>query len=146
MTRAEFDTNVNDWYDLLEFCRDENLDVCESIYDSDALDEIIQEDLRYAVNDAGYSWQDIYSYLDDISTGYDYYCVNGTLDYDPMNDGDFEYYRNEVIDAMDGDWDEEWQPEDDETFVMSSEEDEPAPEEDISIFELMAFAQSQILA
>ncbi len=146
MTRAEFDTNVNDWYDLLEFCRDENLDVCESIYDSDALDEIIQEDLRYAVNDAGYSWQDIYSYLDDISTGYDYYCVNGTLDYDPMNDGDFEYYRNEVIEAMDGYWDEEWEPEDDETFVMSSEEDEPAPEEDISIFELMAFAQSQILA
>lgn len=146
MTRAEFDTNVNDWYDLLEFCRDENLDVCESIYDSDALDEIIQEDLRYAVNDAGYSWQDIYSYLDDISTGYDYYRVNGTLDYDPMNDGDFEYYRNEVIEAMDGYWDEEWESEDDETFVMSSEEDEPAPEEDISIFELMAFAQSQILA
>lgn len=146
MTRAEFDTNVNDWYDLLEFCRDENLDVCESIYDSDALDEIIQEDLRYAVNDAGYCWQDIYSYLDDISTGYDYYCVNGTLDYDPMNDGDFEYYRNEVIEAMDGYWDEEWGSEEDEPFTIASEEDEPIPEEDISIFELIAFAQSQMLA
>ena len=43
MTRQYFIDNINYWSELLEFCSDEDCDVCEDIYSEDARDDCIDE-------------------------------------------------------------------------------------------------------
>lgn len=154
MTRQEFLDNINDWDDLLGFCRDEECSICDDIYDEDDMDNYINEHLVDMASDAR-NW---YSFRDDLSsipTGYDYYLYNSWFDWDGLTDDDFEDYKSEVCDWMDdgGYWDEEDDEEEDEDYIIDDEEPvpytPPAPQldpddlvpiddEDISMTELFS--------
>lgn len=89
MTRNDFLNDVTEWWELLDFCSDEGCNICEDIIDSDQLDEYVEEDIR----DTNYSWRDIRDSLSEIPTGYGYYRMNGSFDYDGMDENDFDSYK-----------------------------------------------------
>lgn len=128
---------------MLDFCSDEGCNICEDIIDSDQLDEYVEEDIR----DTNYSWRDIRDSLSEIPTGYGYYRMNGSFDYDGMDENDFDSYKEDVLEWGDnnGVWEDEPDDEDDfDTDTMFNEEDSepdepPVEEEDFSIGELMGF-------
>lgn len=95
MTRAEFE-NINDWYDLKQFCYDIGCEYCDDVLDSDELDQRIEDDLDDAIRYQSYSWRNVRDALDEISTGYDYYIVNGSFDYEVANEYDFDRYKDDV--------------------------------------------------
>ena len=117
MTRDEFYEEVASWYDLINFCSDNGCeDFVSDIYDEDARDEYINDCLvDWARSD---TWTELYSRLEDIPTGYEYYR-NEYGDWEGLDDGDFDDIREEVAEWCDrnGIWDEE-------------EEDEPDEEDD----------------
>ena len=135
MTRNEFLENVTTWYELLEFCSDNGCRICDHIISDDDRDNEIDNDIEDAIrNDR---WYDIKGYLEEIPTGYSYYCRNSTFDYDGMDDGDFDEYKNDVLDWADQDgdvWDED--PEESGDYDVFAEQPnndedvEPAPEEE----------------
>ena len=45
MTRNEFLDNINSWWELIEFCNDEDCDVCEEIVDEDQKNDGVNADL-----------------------------------------------------------------------------------------------------
>ena len=93
MTRNDFLNDVTEWWELLDFCSDEGCNICEDIIDSDQLDEYVEEDIR----DTNYSWRDIRDSLSEIPTGYGYYRMNGSFDYDGMDENDFDSYKEDVL-------------------------------------------------
>lgn len=143
MTRNDFLNDVTEWWELLDFCSDEGCYICEDIIDSDQLDEYVEEDIR----DTNYSWRGIRDSLSEIPTGYGYYRMNGSFDYDGMDENDFDSYKEDVLEWGDnnGVWEDEPDEEDDfDTDTMFNEEDSepdepPVEEEDFSIGELMGF-------
>lgn len=143
MTRNDFLNDVTEWWELLDFCSDEGCNICEDIIDSDQLDEYVEEDIR----DTNYSWRDIRDSLSEIPTGYGYYRMNGSFDYDGMDENDFDSYKEDVLEWGDnnGVWEDEPDDEDDfDTDTMFNEEDSepdesPVEDEDFSIGELMGF-------
>ena len=143
MTRNDFLNNVTEWWELLDFCSDEGCYICEDIIDSDQLDEYVEEDIR----DTNYSWRDIRDSLSEIPTGYGYYRMNGSFDYDGMDENDFDSYKDDVLEWGDnnGVWEDEPDEDDDfDTDAMFNEEDSepdesPVEDEDFSIGELMGF-------
>ncbi len=154
MTRQEFIENITTWSELLDFCYDNDSNVCEDIISYDTMDEEIESDLQEEVGNR--SWRDIRDLLSDINTNYDYYRRDGMFDYCPMDDdSDFDEYKDVVLDWMDdnGYWDDEEDDEgeyfDDDPFnerPVSEEEDEPAAEaEDFSIGELLGMCSVQFL-
>ena len=158
MTRQDFIDGVTEWYELLDFCYNEECDICEDIVSNDTMCEEIDEDLAEVVR--GRSWRDVRDMLNDIDTDYDYYRRGGGLSYIPMDDSDFDDYKDDVIEWMDngGYWDEEDNEEDfdddrpfvDDDFAPGEEDDEeeeePAAEdEDFSVGELMGMCSVQYL-
>ena len=143
MTRTEFLEDVNSWWELIEFCSNEGCDTCEDIYSEDSRDEYINEQLMaWARED---TWQELYSRLENIPTGYDYYRDDGYGEWVGMDDGDFDEYKDDVLEWMDnhGYWDEEDDDEDVDIFAEELErekaeaEEAPVEEEAFSIGELM---------
>lgn len=156
MTRQCFIDEITTWSELIDFCYNEDCDICEDIIDSDTMDEEVNENLREDVGN--YSWWEVRDGLNDIETGYDYYHRNdGLFDYEPMDDSDFDSYKEDVIEWMDngGYWDEE--DDEDEEYEepfhdnqLASEdedgEDESEPEdEDFSVDELIGMCSVQFL-
>ena len=143
MTRQEFVNSIDFWYELIDFCRDMECDVCEEIINGDDLEERIREDF----NDYGseYPWTDIRGWLNDIVEGHDYYVRNGSFEYEYLCDSDFDDYKDSVIEWMDrnGLWDDEddeWEEVEEDVLAeeQRSEEDdsENLPNEDISVSDL----------
>lgn len=154
MTRQEFIEGVTTWGELLDFCYDNDSNICEDIVSSDTMDDEIENDLREEVGNR--SWRDIRVLLCDIDTDYDFFRKDGILDYYPLdNHGDFDEYKDTVLDWMDdnGYWDDDEDDEEEyfdgvpyEEPPASEEEDEPAAEdEDFSIGELMGMCSVQFL-
>ena len=52
MTRNEFLDNVNDWYDLIDFCNDMGCEYCEDVYSEDCRDDYINECLMDWAHDS----------------------------------------------------------------------------------------------
>lgn len=149
MTKLEFIDNVTTWDELLEFCRDTGCDTCDYIIGADSLDEYINEDLRYAVNN-GENWTEIYGWLTDINASYSYYRVNGSFDYEPVDtDRDFVCYKDDVFGWADENniWDEEYDGEEEEPEPDENDEPEepPVEEEDFSVADLMSMCSSDLL-
>ena len=148
MTRQDFIENVNHWWELLEFCYNEDCDVCEDIISDEDRDYEINESVREYHTE--YSWFDLRDMLRGIETGYEYYRRDGSFDYCGMDDGsDFDEYKDAVIEWMDdgGYWEDE-EDEDDYTEETIFDDDnapveyeeldeESAPDEDFSVGELM---------
>lgn len=112
MTRQEFIECVNDFWDLKEFCDENNLRVCDDVYDEDSYNYFIDENLaEWARND---HWWELLDRLRDLPSGLDwYYCG----DYD-WEEADFEEFKQEALEEMDrfDAWDEEDEDENDEDF------------------------------
>ena len=145
MTRQEFFDNVEDFDELIEVCSDYGCGICNDVYDSDQLDDWIDDHTdEWAANS---SWRDLRDKLDAIPTGYDYYSID---DYDyiyGLDNRDFETYKSNVAEWIDNE--ELWEDEEDDDeepvqVVQSQSVDESAPEEDFSISELMIVCQSQL--
>lgn len=156
MTRVEFFENVTSWWELKDFCSDEQCDICDDIYDEEGRDDYINDCLmNWARND---SWTELLSRLEDIPTGYDYYRYDDYGDWVGLDDGDFDEIRDEVAEWMDdnGYWDnDEEEANDDEEEVFDDEEDapstdpedaEPIDDEDCSLGELFEGSVARIQA
>lgn len=145
MTRAEFFENVTSWWDLKDFCSDEQCDICDDIYDEEARDDYINECLiDWARND---SWTELLSRLEDIPTGYDYYRYDDYGEWEGLVDGDFDEIRDEVAEWMDdnGYWDDEEEADDEDEEPIDDEEEEPPVEdEDCSLGELFAASATRV--
>ena len=46
MTRAEFIDTVNEWWELIDFCSDENCEICNDVYSDDDRDSYIDETVQ----------------------------------------------------------------------------------------------------
>lgn len=115
MTRREFVEDVTTFWELIEFCQNEGIAVCDDIMDADYADDVLNEKLREFDD-----WKDAVEYLRDIPQGCEYYCVDGYGNYEDA-DGMFDDYKEDVLDVMDDldRWDE-----DDEDDEEDDEEDE----------------------
>lgn len=144
MTRNEFLESVNDWWELKDFCVDCDCDYLDSIYDEDGLNEEIDYFLREGYAD-DYSWRELRDALEDIPTGYDAYRQNNCFDWDGLDDGDFDSYKDDVLDWADdhGVWDEDegdeeyFDEEPTEEEIIEEEPDERFEEADFSVTDLM---------
>lgn len=153
MTRDEFIRGVSTWGELIDFCHEYNCDVCEEIYDEDAMDD----EINYAVSEyaGNYSWYELRDKLSEIPTGYNCYRRNDRFDWDALGNDDFEEYKDSVIEWMDdgGHWDEDDEDEEVDFFAAVAEvsgegEQEQTPNEDFTVGDLigmcsMAFATIQ---
>lgn len=144
MTRNEFLNNVTTWGELIDFCNDEGCDYCDDIYSEESRDETINDYLvDWARNE---SWQDLFSRLDNIETGYDYYKEDDYGDWVGLSDDDFDDYKDDVLRWMDdnGYWDEEDEYLEDEEFTDDEEvsdsdgDDSDTPEEAFPVTELIS--------
>lgn len=100
MTRQEFINDVTSFDELLDFCYENDCDVCEDIVSSETMDEYIWDEIR----DWDGSWEDLADALNGISQGYDWYRRDGSLDYVYMDDRDFDSYKQDVLD-----WADNWE-------------------------------------
>lgn len=142
MTRQEFIDDVTTWYELIEFCYDENLDYCENIYDEESYDDKINSKLAER---AGYdSWQDIYDWLNSLPNGYEYYIVDEDEEWYAAGDDDFDRIKGEVLEYMDDNdcWDEDEEEEPRE--YIDPEDEIPVEEEGVSFAELFTACNSKV--
>ena len=139
MTRNEFLENVSTFGDLKDFCCDEDCSLLEDVYDEEGRDDYINECLMDWTRED--SWQDLYSRLDSIPTGYDWYRYDDYGDWCGLDDEDFEDYKGDVLEWADdhGVWDDDEEEDmDEDCFEDEPEDDEPAPEEeDFSVGDLI---------
>lgn len=141
MTRNEFLEDVTTFGELKGFCFDVDCDLLDDVHDDGTRDDYINECLiDWARED---SWQDLWSRLDAIPTGYDWYCDAGYGEWYGLDDSDFDSYRNDVLGWADDndvwDEDEEEADESDENFENEPEDDELAlEEEDFSVGDLIS--------
>lgn len=75
MTRQEFIDDVTSWSELIDFCYDQDCDICEDIYSEEAKDDHFNNDLVEMARNAN-DWEELLETLNDIPTGYDYYICN----------------------------------------------------------------------
>lgn len=159
MTRNEFLEEVNDYYDLKRFCWDYDCYECDDIYDTDQLDDYINEQLVEWAHDAR-NWQELYDRLNEIDVGYDYYRIDGYGDITVLDDFDFDGYKDSVLEWGDrnGVWDEDEEEEEEvdgdypnveeEPCYASSSEKDPEPEDPVedgcSLDELFSSGISQL--
>lgn len=137
MTRAEFEDNVTNFYDLIEWCNDNNCYVCDNIYSPESYDDYINCQLVDWARNCG-GWEELRDNLDDLPIGYEYYLID---EYDDcwrgLDDSDFdEFYR----DALEwGDENEIWDDDDEGEAPDDDDEEEyveEEPEEDEPIVEM----------
>ena len=87
MTRQEFIDDILDMSDLYNFCANtRGYDhVIEDIYAEDALDDFVNNEVSNYTD-----WRDLYNFLDDIPTGYDWYRIDYYGDITGIDDSEFE--------------------------------------------------------
>ena len=144
MTRDDFQRDVSSWYDLREFCNEYGCSICEDVYSQSEMDEEIDSNLVQMARDAS-DWQELYSRLEDIPDGYDYYIKNEDGEFSGADDYDFDSYKADAFDwgEYEGIFEDE-EEEDDEYEEEPESADEPLDpddkyevgNEDISISEL----------
>ena len=121
MTRTEFLDEVNDFCELICFCSDHDIYICDDIYDEDEMDDWLNEHLNELANSM--DWGELKDYLNEVpcDSGY-YYRQDG--DYFCVADAEFDDYKNAVLEEMDrnGDWDEEELPEPEDISEFEEEE------------------------
>jgi hypothetical protein len=98
MTRQEFDDEINDWPDLINFCNDNGLeDYVSDLVDSDTLDEMVK-------SEAEGGWQRVSYFLAGIqSMTSDYYRINGYGNAEDADSDDFASCKSDVANAADFD-------------------------------------------
>lgn len=149
MTRQEFIDEVCDWGDLIDFCRDNHADdFVEDIYDEASRNDYINEGLVDWARE--YTWDELYSILDRIPTGYEYYKYDYG-DWEGLGDGDFDDLKQEVDDycLRNGIFDDEEEDEEEEPEEEPEEEsvdEEPIEDEDCSFSDLFSESAACVAA
>lgn len=116
MKRSEFLDTITTWDELLDFCREYDLETCSEIYDSDGVDEEIEND----VCERECGWYELMGALQeipDLSTGA-FFVRNGWLDYSCVDDR-FGIWKRAVLEDCDVGiefWDPELEEDEDEVF------------------------------
>lgn len=123
MTRTEFEENITSWYDLIDFCNENDLRSCDNIYDSEQVVEIIRDEAR-SEGVRGVCW--LVNSIYDSDAEHFYYGENGLVS---LDDSDFERFKSDVLDEFEEYFDEEDEEEyfDDEECV-GRDIDEPVEE------------------
>lgn len=126
MRRQEFIDDVTCWSDLIDFCYNEDIDLCEDVYNEERKDEYIDNHLDEICSDS--TWQDVYRVLDDIPCGYEYYIIEDYYDIRPVEDSDFVHKKQEVLEWMTDNeyWDDE--EEEEEPVYVDDDDYEEADE------------------
>lgn len=120
MTRTEFEETMNNFADLMDFCRENNLYTLEYFIDGYDLDEYINGRM---LDMARYDdWKEIRDYLQSIEDGYDWYNIEyspeGWTDEDAFN----EYYDKVLNEAEE---DELFDDEEVEELMLEDEVEVP---------------------
>lgn len=137
MTRQEFIEEVNSFGDLMCFCQDEHIDICDDIYDADYLNHIILDCVRQMRD-----WESIRDFVKDIPPGYCFYREDG---YGGYEDADYFFndYKTDVMRYMDNNnaWDEEDEDNDediDDDLEVDWQTDKSVADDDIETSSFMA--------
>ena len=96
MTIEEFDNNVVDFCDLIDFCIDYECDIASEIKDIDELDSFICEDIRDCISHQ--YWHDIRDRLNDIYEEQygEWFIWNGSFNYTFIDENEFDRYKDRV--------------------------------------------------
>lgn len=135
MTREEFQENVVDFCDLINFCSDNDCDICNEVYDEGSYNaEIDEYYLAEWVRE--YNWKDLKYRLEQLPEEYCYYRIDGYGNWEGLTDHEFEDYFTDVLQWGDdnGVWDSD---EEEEIYDedVSEPEEKPDPEDEIPIEE-----------
>lgn len=101
MTRTEFEEDITSWYELIDFCNENDLRSCDNIYDSEQVVEIIRDEARSeGVRGALWLVNNIY----EPDAEYFYYGDSGI---ENLDDYDFERFKTNVFNEFEDDFDDE---------------------------------------
>ncbi len=123
MTRDEF-LEIEDWYDLTDFCYNNSIYTCDDVYSDEQKDNYIEEHLDEWASD--YKWRDLLNLLDGIPDSADWYIIDDYREISEATDEDFEYYKERTLEEAD---DKDLFDEDDEPYEEESIEDYTLDEE-----------------
>lgn len=128
MTRQEFIETINDWPELIEFARDNDMyDLIDDYLDDDDIDYEVDDALSEMRDE---SWRRIRDLLDEIPEDTGYFRRVGWLEYEYVDEDDFLDLKEEVLDEADvqGYFDDEDEEDDDEGDEddVNDEYDNPA--------------------
>lgn len=143
MTKQYFINEVNSWSELMDVCYDEGCNCCDDVYDDEAYDETIDNQIMDWLESE--SWRDVLARLNDLPTGYDYYTRDDWGEWHGV-DNDFDVYKSDVFDWFEdnGYWEDEAQEDNQEDDYDDYGEDEPLEEEEISVAELFAVCKNKV--
>lgn len=99
MTRQEFIHGVTTWPELIEFCRANDLNACDDIIQHNALQQNIASDM--VLYGDQFAWTDIRTWLNDIDADAAYYCRESSFEYEALDDGDFDDYKDYALEEAD---------------------------------------------
>lgn len=144
MTRQEFIDDVTSWSELIDFCYDQDCDICEDIYSEEAKDDHFNNDLVEMARNAN-DWEELLETLNDIPTGYDYYICNEYDEFRGADEDDFDSYKDDVLEWMDdGEYWDEYDEEEEPEEYIDPEDEVPVEKEDVSFAELFTTCSSQV--
>lgn len=141
MTREEFIRDVETFYDLEVFCREEEIyDITDVLYDEDSRDNYLEERLVDLAREC--SWRDLRRILSawENDDGHEYYVYDDDeCELRPATADDLRDLKDTVLDYMDDyGWPEEDDDDPEEDTPEEAEEDqEPTPDEDCSVTDML---------
>lgn len=144
MTRQEFINDIDDIYELYDFCIDYDLHLPDNIYTYDEMTQDIDDDLvQWARNCSG--WQDLEAMLDDIPENPHLlymkcdYTACGFIEYD---DEYFDTDKNDILRQIDDYYPDIW---DDYVYVADKCEADSEHDEDIDYRSFFAECREESL-
>ena len=125
MTRDEF-LDLEDWDDLVNFCYENNLYICDDVYSNSQKDDYINDNLvEWARNS---TWRELYERLGDIPDSADWYILDDYGDFCEASDDEFDDYKQNILDEADerglfDDDEEEYEEDSIEDYMLDEEEE-----------------------
>lgn len=111
MTRTEFEEDITSWYELIDFCNENDLRSCDNIYDSEQVVEIIRDETR-SEGVGGVLW--LVNNIYEPDAEYFYYGDSGI---ENLDDYDFERFKTNVFNEFEDDFDDEEEYFEEEEYV-----------------------------
>lgn len=99
MTRQEFIDDITYIGDLVRFCDDVGCDICGGVYDDEARDDYLDQQVCDWAHDE--AWYELRDMLDNIPTGYDWWIINDYGDWNGIDDDEFDRLKDDVLDWAD---------------------------------------------
>lgn len=130
MRRESFVEEVRDMDDLVRFCYDNNYE--DFVWDNEIMsDDERNERINNDLNESGESWWDVRDWLSSLTDHgeYDWWYINGWGEYTGVDEGEFNDFKQSLLERLDEDdfFDEE--DDDDEDTYDALIPDELSQEE-----------------